>query len=152
MTVSTMNKVQDGWGERRAADRITRRRRRTNLIAVFAAIVGGAIPFLAGLIDGLAGRTIIGNPNPSWTLAIMGATLLFAAFIAARNWRDLDELEQRQRLVRLSLTGLTGLVALPFLSVAKHMGGVDDTGGVTWLLMIAVLIATIVYQRRNTRE
>ena len=145
MMVSSM----DNWGEARTAEKLARRGRRQSLVVTAAVIVGGAIPFLAGFVDGIAGHKVVGNPDPHWMLAIVLTVLVAAAVMAARNWRDLDEFEQRNRLVRLSAVGITGLVSLPVMALVQPLVATDDIGGLTWLLMILVLVAVTIYQRRT---
>lgn len=136
--------MTDGWGERRAAEREARMRRRAQWIVACGAGAAFGAPFMAGFVDGFLQRPV--HPVAPWFEAA-GLVIFIGIALAlvGRGWRDLDEVQRQRFTTLLAMLGLLNLVLRPVLLLIGPQFGVADPQHEAWVLSLigAVILPVI---------
>jgi len=138
------------WGERRAAERDARRRRRGGWLVASAILIALGSRFVAGFIDGASGRPSRLDASPVESVVVALALLIVVSLIGRRIWRDLDEVQRGEMLATLATIGLAGVVARPLLLIAQPALHLADPQAAAWFvgLIAGLLVLTRLWWRR----
>lgn len=135
------------WGERRAAERTARRKRRR----VALITTGIALPLVAGIAAGIFYDPTQPPRAHAWLAhATAIAILAIGIFITWRNWQDADEMQRRHAIACWAVVGLANFILNPVSSVLAEQLNRPGLDGHSW--GISLLIGLIYHLIKRARS
>ena len=146
MTNMTASDGDTRWGEARAAERASRKKRRRIALASISIGLMVGLPFALGVIDG-----VVGNPRsaPPRQIAYASAIaiLIIGAFVTWRNWRETDEMQRQLTIRTWAVIGLTSFALHPIFAIVSDLLGRTEMQNDAWLGSTAIGIAFYLTRR-----